>query len=176
MKNVCKNTITACLVAFTVATIPMISAQAASTKSTKFPLGCKNTGYHYEYGYLVLQPGYQRQDRTLYFIKNNSSSKLELKSVKDPNDLFMPEYDQKIPKRQWGAFAMEKPNLHFQCIEKKGKHEVQAVNCENRFAICQYDYAKFPHASMGTYWLEKTGNLRQTMRTAIRSGILLRWK
>lgn len=155
------------------ATAPL--AFAAKSNADKFPKGCHNTGFTYEHGYLVLRPNYEKQNRTLFLIKNNTSYNIELKTVKDPNDLFMPEYDQTLPRYKTGVFAMEKPELHFKCIHVKGNNNTQEVRCDNVFQICEYDYAKFPHASMGTYWLDKTGTMRQAMWIAIKSGILLRW-
>ncbi len=155
--------------------LPLTSMAAKKGKSTKFPRGCHNTGFQYDYDNLVLKPSYEKQKRSLFFIKNTARYHIKLKTIKDPNDLFMPEYDHKIPKRQWGVFAMEKPQLDFMCVQMHGKQEVATVNCGDILKICQYDYAKFPYASMGTYWLEKTGSLNQAIRIAIRSGILLRW-
>ncbi|MDF1655313.1 MAG: hypothetical protein P1U34_09400 [Coxiellaceae bacterium] len=164
-----------CLLAATVS-VGLLTVSAISiAKPLKFPKGCRTAGAAYEQGYLALRPDYTKQKRTLYLIHNLTSYNLELKSLKDPKDLFTPHYDQTLPRHKWAAFAMDRDQIHFKCVHVKNKSTQIPVRCDGLFAICEYDNVKFPHASMGTYWIEKTGNLRQTMRHAIREGILLRW-
>ncbi len=149
--------------------------QAATTQKTKFPRGCRATGSGYEYGYLVMRPMYEKQKRTLYLVRNLTRYNIQLKSIKDPKDIFTPAYNKLLPRNKWAAFALDRDHMSFQCIHVKSKTSQEPVRCDGLFAVCEYDNVKFPHASMGTYWIDKTGTMRQTMRASIREGILLRW-
>jgi hypothetical protein len=136
-----------------------------------FPKGCETSGYSFKENHLVIN---DTGKQTLFLIKNDSRSLIELMRH-ETRDVFMsPKLQIKLFPNRWSAFASDEKQLHFKCY-RIFRTNTEAVNCSEVLKICQYPRVKFATSNMGNYWVSFNKSLRNTMRDAIKKGILLRW-
>jgi len=147
------------------------AAGFGTAAATSFPKGCEASGFQYDGLELVLN---EEGKQTLYFIKNNDRQGITLKYREDKAVFMSAGWQTDVSPRRWAAFAADEKNMHFQCIAR-GRHQQEQVDCKQVLELCQYPRVKFAGSNMGNYWVSENKSLRQTMRAAIKKGILLRW-
>lgn len=136
-----------------------------------FPRGCEVTGFGYNGTHLVVN---QTGKQAYYLIQNRSTQIIELQRV-ETRDVFMsPPLIAKLQPNNWGAFASDIDNLHFQCISIDGTNSAR-VNCHDVLDICQYPRVKFALSNMGNYWVSVNKNQRQVINDSAAKGIYLKW-
>lgn len=151
-------------------------AIAARRNKRQFPHGCRKIGYSFRDQLLVLQPDETNtKPQTLYFIKNTSHRDIFLTIEKLPEQIFLPSFRNEIRANQWGAFATDERVMHFRCTTAPRHGEEETIDCADTLALCQYNNVKFADHNHGNYWVVNSDSLRNTIRTSIRKGILLRW-
>lgn len=163
-----------CLILFFALAIP--NNAFAKRSKRKFPHGCRSVGYSFVNRLLVLQPDETNPNpQTLYFIKNTSHHKILLTVEKLPNQIFLPSFNNEIRGNQWGAFATDEKVIRFRCILIPRNGQEETIDCADTLTLCQYNNVKFADNNHGNYWVVNSETLRNTIRTSINKGILLRW-
>lgn len=149
-----------------VSTLP---AHAAAPK--KFPNGCREVGFEFKDGKLILNPVSEEGEiQTVYLVHNNSDNAVKFESEKLPGQVFAPNYKHTIDSNLWSSFSLGDPRVQFVC-----KSDDATVNCNDVVEVCQYTRAKFASHNGGTYWIKKSETQSQAVRSIISNGVLLRW-
>lgn len=140
-----------------------------------FPHGCRQKGFEFQDGLLLLNSEQADNTQTFFLIHNKTEYKVELKVDKSPNDKFTPSHQNTIRPYQWGAFAMSDPSVNFACYLSSSYHGHYRIDCANSVELCQYNNVKFASHNGGTFWVVSSKSLQSTIRHAIKIGIFLKW-
>ena len=173
----CFKLITLTLILFSfMTTQSALGARKSKRSQRRFPRGCRHVGFEFKNDLLILKPLSEETPQTLYMFHNTSNSNIILKLVKQPHEVFSPNYENKIRPYQWAAFAMDKENMQFSCKKSyRNSTDDDTTDCGGVLEVCQYTRAKFGGSNKGNYWVVSSSPRYSTVRTSIQKGILLRW-
>lgn len=155
----------------TVIALSLFTLTTHSSYAANFPKGCHAQGYQFIDGRLKLN---DEGNQTLYLIKNHSKEHVKLKRYEEQESFMAPSLRAKLLPRRWAAFASDVKAFEFSCSTVATATDHKS-HCDQVLSICQYPRVKFATSNMGNYWVSINKSLRNTMRDAIRKGILLRW-
>lgn len=143
----------------------------ASSPNRLFPHGCEVKGFGFDQHYLIVNDS---GEQSFYLIQNRSNYPIELHRVENQNGFMSPSLATKLDSQQWGAFASDIQNFHFQCLAKETE-PAQIINCREVLEICQYPRVKFALSNMGNYWVATNKQQAEVINEATKKGIYLRW-
>jgi len=147
------------------------------SRSNDFPRGCEPKGFEFIGENVKLHHTAQEDapQQTLYLLHNTSSKRLKIQNKVDKQAIVAPVWNVELNRYRWAAFATNKKEVIFRCKNLYRRANESSTSCQEVIEICQYPRAKFSISNYGTYWVTSNKSLNQTIRKAIKKGILLRW-
>ncbi|MFA5959165.1 MAG: enhanced entry protein EnhB [Tatlockia sp.] len=136
-----------------------------------FPHGCEVTGFGFDQNHLIVN---QTGAQAFYLIQNRTNFPIELQRIETREVFMSPPLTAKLDPANWGAFASDIANLHFQCFVRENDAAV-TKDCRDVLEVCQYPRVKFALSNMGNYWVSTNKTQYDAINEAARKGILLRW-
>jgi hypothetical protein len=150
--------------------ITVCFSSMAATPSN-LPHGCEVIGFGYNENYLILN---QTGNQSFYLIQNRSTVPVELQRFETKEVFMSPPLTAKLEPSNWGAFASDVENLHFQCFINENDAN-KKIDCRDVLEVCQYPRVKFALSNMGNYWVSTNKTQSQVINESAGKGILLRW-
>ncbi|KTD17146.1 hypothetical protein [Legionella jordanis] len=144
---------------------------AHSATPSPFPHGCEVSGFGFNNNHLIVNDSGRQ---AFYLIQNRSNQTVELQRVEVQDEFMSPSLTAKLDPLNWGAFASDVQNFHFQCFVKEAE-AVKGIDCRDVLEICQYPRVKFALSNMGNYWVATNKPQGDVITDATKKGIYLRW-
>lgn len=156
------------------ALMALVVTPVQAKKNREFPLGCKQVGFQFKRGHLVLKPDNPSEPLlTIFFIHNRSDHPVQMAVVANPRDPFPVDQENVLEPDGWGAFVQNEPEVTFYCAAKDDSHH--HMDCAEVLSACQYPNAKFAEHNTGTYWIATADTRNKAVKETIHAGVLLKW-
>lgn len=149
---------------------------AKTTPQKPYPTGCKQVGYGFANGVLVLTPYHKNidQKQVIYFIQNISKQEIVFSDQRDGNTPYIMHNDNTLKPDQWGVYAAD-VTTKFMCSNKDKTQTLQSiVDCENTVKVCEYANVKFAPNNRGNYWATTDMSMSGAVTEIIHQGVLLK--
>lgn len=149
----------------------VLNTANAAAAPNPFPHGCEVRGFGFNNNHLIVNDNGQQ---AFYLIQNRSSQPVELQRIENENEFMSPSLTAKLDPLNWGAFASDIQNLHFQCFIRENE-TTKTIDCRDVLDVCQYPRVKFALSNMGNYWVITNKSQNAVITEATKKGIYLRW-
>lgn len=125
----------------------------AKKKPIRFPHGCFQKGYQFDYHHVIFRPTAKFQPQTVYFIHNVSNKKIKLFQSRTGNEPYVMHVNTAVLPNRWSVYATDEKKSKFICAvaRKKGLHD-RVVNCSRVLDICEFPWTRFGDNHRGNYW------------------------
>lgn len=148
-----------------------------ASKPERFPLGCRETGFEFSGGDLLIKPVKPEdaeQLQTVYFFQNTGTQTILLDTPSRKSDYTRARHTAEINPGEWASFATNESRIKFVCSLVSEGMDDAPTDCQQVMRVCQYPRAKFAQHNRGSYWIDKSNTRNGAVRSAIDHGILLR--
>jgi len=149
---------------------------AKTTTPKPYPTGCKQVGFGFSNGVLVLEPYHKNieQKQVVYFIQNTSKQEILFSDQQDPDAPYIMHHNNTLKPDQWAVFAADKIT-RFICSNNNKIQTLQSiVDCENTIKVCEYANVKFALNNRGNYWAATNLSMSGAVTEIIHQGVLLK--
>jgi len=151
-----------------------IAKENGDQKNTSFPVGCVNTGHHFELYNVILTPSAERSTQTVYFIHNISTQPVYLLESQKSDNPYIMYINGRVDPALWSVLAVTEKQIKFICTHydtHKKMHEV--IKCQDVLAICEFKKALFGPNHRGTYWMTINKSQKAAVNMARNYGVWL---
>lgn len=148
--------------------------KAQKKNKIRFPIGCKQLGYKFDFYNVIFTPSNKVYPQTVYFIKNISNRTIRMLHVHNGDEPYIVHVDGTIAPNRWSVLAVSEPKIKYVCTNyNKRKNDHRVINCKNILDICEFPRARFGTNHRGTYWLAVNQSRRSAVRATRYHGVLL---
>ncbi len=148
-------------------------ALSKEEEDSRAPIGCKDTGYEFEFKTLHLMPGGSGKEQSMYLLFNNSSQAITLYQMRKDESSRSMYLNHAINAKQWGVFATNERQLKFICTTPEAKNTYgKIVDCAEHFRICEYTNVRFGLNNQGNYWLVNSSTRNGAVKEIVHYGII----
>lgn len=172
---VCKRIVICLAIIFSLLIFHLTFAndQCAKEKSC-FPVGCKATGYKFDFYNLVFNPSTRKYPQTIYFITNISNRPVYMLQVHDGSEPYIIYMNGLINPNTWSVLSVGEEKVKFICTNyNKDKRDHRVISCKDALRVCEFSRSRFGTNHRGTYWLAMNQVRDAAVRIARFHGILL---
>ncbi|MGD9152794.1 MAG: enhanced entry protein [Gammaproteobacteria bacterium] len=171
----CKRIIICLVIIFGLLTFNLTLANNQRVKQKlRFPVGCKPTGYKFDFYNVVFKPSALRYSQTVYFIRNVSGRPVYMLQVHDGSEPYIIYMNGLIVPNKWSVLSVSEDQVKYICTNyTKANRNHRVINCQNALNICEFSRSRFGTNHRGTYWLTMNQSREAAVRITRFHGILL---
>lgn len=141
----------------------------------RFPIGCNNTGYSFNYNTVQIETGENNSQQTMYFVHNVAKQPITLYQMRTGEEPYVIHINNSIEAKQWAVYATDESLSRFICTVPSNQSRYGSiVNCSDVLEICQYTNAVFAPNGFGNYWAVSSMELSDAQAEVIAQGDLLK--
>jgi hypothetical protein len=147
------------------------AAQANNNQSN--PLGCRDTGYQFEFKTLNLYPEEAGSRNSLYFLLNKSEQKINLFQMIPDNSTLSMYLNHRIGSDRWGVLSTCEKEIKYICTVDDPKSRYgKIVDCGKYLQVCEFARVRFGLNNRGNYWIVNSNTKNGAVRQVVNYGII----
>ncbi|MDQ2994471.1 MAG: hypothetical protein M3R00_05945 [Pseudomonadota bacterium] len=163
------------LASFICCAAPMQEDDKDVRETQRFPSGCYQKGYSFNYNVLQFDVGEKDIMQSMYFVHNLSKQTVNLYQMRTGEEPFVVHINNSITAKRWAVFATDEKLSRFICTIPSNKSTYgKIINCGDVLDVCQYSNVVFAPNGHGNYWAVTNLGMRAAQSSVIQQGTLLK--